>query len=83
MHRKKNSAKPVDLSYLFMGLKMEIFQLKGAPLDFNTQQEIAQILQIVLDELKGVSLAASQLISSRKKSVLCITCFCSSASEKT
>ena len=32
-------------------------------------------MEVVLDELKGVSLAASQLISSRKKLVFCITCF--------
>ena len=39
---------------------------------------MAEILQVVLDELKGVSLPASQLISNtRKIKVSCNTCFCS------
>ena len=33
------------------------------PFDFNTQQDVPEILQVDLDELQGVSLAASQLIS--------------------
>ena len=57
--------------------------LIGAPLDFNTHQKAAEILRVVLDELKGVFLAASQLIFSRQlKLVSCNTCFCSSESEK-
>ena len=40
-------------------------------------------MQIVLDELKGVSLAASQLISNTQKiTVSCNTCFCSSESKE-
>ena len=53
------------------------------PFDFNTQQDVAEILQVVLDELKGVSLAASQLISNTQKiTVSCNTCFCFSESEQ-
>ena len=44
---------------------------------------MAEILQVVLDELKGLSLAASQLISNTQKiTVSCNTCFCSSESEE-
>ena len=60
---KKNSNKPVDPSNFLWGLKPKLCNLRGVPFDFNTQQDVAEILQVVLDELKGVSLAVSQLIS--------------------
>ena len=40
------------------------------PFDFNSQQGVAEILQVVLDELKGVQLAASSL------SVCLCLCLC-------
>ena len=40
-----------------------ITNIRGVPFDFNIQQDVAGILQVVLDELKGVSLAANHLIS--------------------
>ena len=44
---------------------------------------MAVILQVVLDELKGVSLAASSLISNAlRTTVSCNTCLCSSVSEE-
>ena len=63
---KKNSNKPVDPSNFLWALKRKLSNLRGVPFDFNTQQDVAEILQVVLDELKGVSLAASQLISNTK-----------------
>ena len=63
---KKNSSKPVDPSNFLWALKRKLSNLRGVPFDFNTQQDVAEILQVVLDELKGVSLAASQLISNTK-----------------
>ena len=56
---KKNSRKPVDPSNFLWALKRKLSNLRGVPFDFNTQQDVAEILQVVLDELKGVSLAAS------------------------
>ena len=64
---KKNSNKPVDPSNFLWALKRKLSNLRGVPFDFNTQQDVAEILQVVLDELKGVSLAASQLISNTQK----------------
>ena len=64
---KKNSNKPVDPSNFLWALKRKLSNLRGVPFDFNTQQDVAEILQVVLDELKGVSLAASQLISKTQK----------------
>ena len=60
-----------------------LFNLRGVPFDFKTQEDVAEISQVVLDELKGVSLAASQLIyNTQKITVSCNTCFCSSESEE-
>ena len=49
-----------------MGLKTET-SIKGKPFDFNTQPDVAEMLQINLDELKSVSLARSLLISNAHK----------------
>ena len=42
-----------------MGLKTQTLQPKRSTFDFNTQEAAAEILLVVLNELKGVSLAAS------------------------
>ena len=80
---KKNSSKSVDPSNFLWAFKRKLSNLRGVPFDFNTQQDVAEILKVVLDELKCVSLAASQLISNTKKiTVSCNTCFCFSQSEQ-
>ena len=80
---KKNSNKPVDPSNFLLALKRKLSNLRGVPFDFNTQQDVAEILQVVLDELNGVSLAASQLISDTHKiTVSCNTCFCFPVAEQ-
>ena len=81
MTKKKNSSKPVHPSNFLWALKRKLS--KRSAFDFNTQQDVAEILQVVLDELNGVSLAASQLISNTQKiTVSCNTCFCFSESEQ-
>ena len=80
---KENSNKPVDPSNFLWPLKCKLSNLRRVPFDFNTEQGVAEILQVILDELKGVSLAASQLISNIQKiTVSCNNCFCSSDSEE-
>ena len=64
---KKNSNKPVDPSNFLGALKRKLLNLTQVPFDFNTQQDVVEILQVVLDELKGVSLASRQLISNTRK----------------
>ena len=61
---KKNSNKPVDPSNFLWALKRKLSNLRGVPFDFNTQQDVAEILQV---ELEGVSLAERPLISSTQK----------------
>ena len=76
---KKNSTKPVDPSDFLWALKRKLSIIRGVPFDFNTQQDV----QVVLDEVEGISLAASHLICNTQKiTVSCNTCFCSSVSEE-
>ena len=78
-----NSSKPVDPSNFFWALKRKLSNLRGVPFDSNTQQDVAEILQVVLDELKGISVAASQLISTTQEiTVSCNACFYFSESEQ-
>ena len=65
---KKNSAKPVDPSNFLWALKRKLFIIRGLPFDFNTQQDVTEVLQVVLDELKGISIAANHLICNTPKS---------------
>ena len=58
---KSNSNKPIDQSNFLWALKHKLSNLRGVPFDFNTQQDVVEILQVVLDELKCVSLPARQL----------------------
>ena len=67
---KKNSTKPIDPSNLLWALKRNLPSMRVAPFDFNSQQDVAEILQVVLDELKEVSLAASSLISNTQRTTV-------------
>ena len=80
---KKNSTEPIDASNFLWALKRKLSIIRGVPFDFNTQQDVAEILQVVLDEVKGISLAASHLICNTQKITVSFnTCFCSSVSEE-
>ena len=79
---KKNSTKPVDPSNFLWALKRKLSIIR-VPLAFNTQQDVAEILQVVLDEVKGISLAASHFICNTQKiTVSCNSCFYHSVSEE-
>ena len=52
--------------YFFWLLKCKLSNIREVPFAFNTQQDVAEILQVVLNELNVVSLAASHLISNTK-----------------
>ena len=80
---KKNSTKPVDPSIFLWALKCKLSTIRGVPFDFNTKQDVVVILEVVLDELKGISLAASHLICNTQKiTAPCNTCFHSGLSEE-
>ena len=66
-----------------MGVKQDLSNARIATFDFNSLQDVAEILQVVLDELKGTSLAASSLISNTQRTtVYCNICLCFSVSGK-
>ena len=68
---------------IIWALKRNLSSTRVAPFDFNSQQDLAEILQVVLNELKGVSLAASSLISNTKRTTVpCNTCLCFFVSEE-
>ena len=80
---KKNSTKPVDPSNFLWALKRKLSIIRGVPFDFYTQQDVVKILQIVLDQLKGISIAASHLIyNTQNITVSSNTCFCLTVSEE-
>ena len=80
---KNKATLAVDPSNFLWALKRKISSTSGSPFDFNRQQDAAEILQHVLDELKGISVAASDLISNTQRiTITCNTCFCSSVSEE-
>ena len=80
---KKNSNKPIDPLNFLWALKRNLSSMRVAPFDFNSQQNVAEILQVVLDELKGVSLAASSLISDTQTTIVSRNnSLCSSVSEE-
>ena len=46
---KKNSTKPIDPSNFLWALKRSLSSTRVTPFDFNSQQDVAEILQVVLD----------------------------------
>ena len=44
----KNSTKPVDPSNFLWSLKRKLSGIRGVPFNFNTQQDVAEILQVFL-----------------------------------
>ena len=66
MAMKKNSTKTVDPSNFLWALKHKLSIIRGVPFDFNTQQDVTEILQVILNEVKGIPIAASHLIYNKK-----------------
>ena len=77
MKIKSRSNKPVDPSNFLSALTCKILEPRHAPFNFNSQQDAAEVLQFVIHELKGTSVAASDLISNTIRiNVSCNQCFC-------
>ena len=83
MKIKSRSNKPVDPSNFLWALSRKISESRHAPFNFNSQQDAAEVLQFVIDELKGTSVVASELISNTIRiNISCNQCFCFSAKEE-
>ena len=63
---KKISTKPIDPSNFLCALKHKLSIIRVVPSDLNTQQDVAEILQVILDELKHISMATSHFICNTK-----------------
>ena len=74
---KSRSNKPIDpLNFLWV-LSRKISESRHVPFNLNSQQDAAEVLQFVTDELKGTSVAASWLVSSTIRiNISCNQCFC-------
>ena len=83
MKIKSRSNKPADPSNFLWALSRKISESCHAPFNFNSQQDAAEVPQFVIDELKGTSMAASDLISNTTRiNISCNQCFCFSAKEE-
>ena len=76
MKIKFRSNKPVDPSNFLWALSRKISEFRHVPFNFNFQHGAAEVLQFVIDELKGTSVAASDLISNAARIIIsCNQCF--------
>ena len=83
MKIKSRSNKPVDPSNFLWALSHKISESGHVPFNFNSQQDAAEVLQFVIDELKGTSVVASDLISNTIRiNISCNQCSCFSAKEE-
>ena len=76
------STSAVDPSSFLRALQHKISAIKNAPFNINSQQDVPEILQVVLDELCGPSVVVNDIASSTITSTTsCNTCFLSSSQE--
>ena len=77
---KRNS--PIDPSNFLRAFQKKVIEKRGTPFNINTQQDVLEILQILLDELKVASPIADGIISSSiVRSTTCDNCFSSTSRE--
>ena len=80
---KERSTVPIDPSNFLWALKRKISSTRSAPFDFNSQQDVAEILEVVFDELKETSRRADDLLSNTfNTTITCSSCFCSAVREE-
>ena len=60
----KPKTSPTDPSNFLRVLRNKITKGRGSSFNFNSQEDVSEILQIVIDELKSVSQGAGNIISS-------------------
>ena len=74
---------PNYLSNFLWAFKHKISSLHSAPFDFDSQQDVAEILQVVFDELKRTSITTEDLLSNTLRTIfVCNCCFCSAVREE-
>ena len=82
MSQQKISSKPIDPSFFLRSLQQKISSIRNITFNFNTQQDVPEVLQVVLDEIKGTSPLIADTFTSRiQTTITCDTCCCSSVKE--
>ena len=80
---KERSSVPIDPSNFQWALKCKISSICSAPFDFNAQQDFAEILLVVSDELKRTSIRADNFHSNTlTTTITCNSYFCSTVKEE-
>ena len=83
MTLKKRSKKPLDPLGFLWALKRKMSSIQPTPFEFNTQQDVPEILQAVLDELIGTStIALNTVTTTLRSSITCNKCQCCSEEEQ-
>ena len=78
----KRRTTPLDSSNFLWALCRKLSINKQVPFQFNIQQDVSEILQVVLDESKGHSTIASYILAiSVRTSTTCGTCGCCKTEE--
>ena len=68
----KRRTTPVDHSNFLWALRRKLSSNRQFPFQLSIQQDVPDILQVVLDELKGYSTIASNILtSSVRTSIIC------------
>ena len=60
----KHKTCPVDPSNFLWALRNKVTKERGSPFNFNTQKDVPEILQIIIDEMESISQEADNIISS-------------------
>ena len=68
----KCKTSPIDPSNFLLALKKKITKDRGSHFNFSSQQDVPEILQTVIDKLKGISQVADNIISSTLQTL--VTC---------
>ena len=83
MNIKSRSNKAIDPSTFLWALTCKISESRHAPFNLNSQKDAAEVLQFVIDELKGTSVAAGDLIPNTIKiNISCNQFFCFSCKQE-
>ena len=84
MSLSKRKTSRIDPSNFLWALRNKITEDRGSPFNFNSQEDVPEILQIVTDELKGVSQVADNIISFTLQTLVTFNaCLCCNIQEET
>ena len=78
----RSSRAAIDPSNFLRALQCKMSSIRKDPFNFNSQQDVLEILGVVLEELKGdSSLVENVFPITLRTTITCNTCFCSSIKE--